>query len=92
MRLVLAALLPAAALAVEEYVAMVPAAADVSATSKPTVEWLHLTYPDDVSRAGDVTMELVNASANDAARAVLGNWSHLDLSIGGGGQPPARRS
>ena len=85
MRLVLAALLPAAALAVEEYVAMVPAAADVSATSKPTVEWLHLTYPDDVSRAGDVTMELVNASANDAARAVLGNWSHLDLSIGGGG-------
>ncbi|KAH8051158.1 hypothetical protein JL722_10855 [Aureococcus anophagefferens] len=30
-------------------------------------------------------MELVNASANDAARAVLGNWSHLDLSIGGGG-------
>ena len=62
---------------------MVPAAADVTTTSKPTVEWLHLKYEAGVAAAGDVSMSLVNSS--EANLGLAGAWQHLDLSVGGGG-------
>ena len=75
------ALLPAAALAVKEYVAMVPAAADAAAGNKPSVEWVSVEYDAGVSDAMDVKMAVLNDT--DGTDEV-GAWRHLDLSVGGG--------
>ena len=72
--------LPFAADAVKEFVAMVPAAADAHET-KPTVEWVQLDYAADVSDAKDVRMAVVNDT--DGSNEI-GAWRHLDLSVGGG--------